>query len=181
MHKQTRKEPASIPYHTTQDEEATQQKDSKTNVILDFFRIVERSVHNHSVEKVVTTLRKLDIQSALENKNHEILVEYIIEAVLQEFASDEVKRKQLFEKTERGEVTVARKLCMILMKEFTKMSNAKIGMYFGGRSRQIVFNVAKEYEEKDHMHRSDLSFLNRYTRLSKKVEYFMHTTLGKIE
>ncbi len=155
------------------EESAAKDSKNKKNTILDFFNIIERAVRNHSPEKVSLVLQNMDIQSAINSQKNEAIVQFIIKCVLHEFAAFKIKKRDLFSKVRRGEVTIARKLAMILMKEFTDISDANIGSYFGGRSRQIVFYAAKEYQDKNTTHKVDVSFLSKYTRLSEKVELFI--------
>jgi chromosomal replication initiation ATPase DnaA len=43
----------------------------------------------------------------------------------------------------KNEIVVARMICMILIKEFTKLSLVNIGMHFGGRDHATVIHAIK--------------------------------------
>jgi len=146
--------------------------DIKKNHVIDFFRVIERGVRHHGVEKITSALKNLDIQSYLQVNNLDVIVKYICECVAKDYKKNNVKEVDLFHRKKRGEITSARKMAIILIKEFTNISDTKLARYFG-RSRQIIFYTSQEFKDLDPKNKHDVLFLNRYDKLSRKIALFM--------
>ena len=144
----------------------------KKNHVIDFLRVIERGIRHHGVEKITSTLKTLDIQSYLQVNNLDVIVKYICESVANEYKDNSVKESDLFHRKKRGDITSARKMAIILIKEFTSLSDTKLAGYFG-RSRQIIFYTTQEFKELNATNKIDVLFLNRYDKLSRKIASFI--------
>jgi len=146
--------------------------DVKKNHVIDFFRIIERGVRHHGLEKITSVLQNLDVQSYLQVNNLDVIVKYICECVAKDYKKDKVKEGDFFNKKKRGEITSARKMAIILIKEFTNISDTKLARYFG-RSRQIIFYTVQEFKDLNPNNKHDVLFLNRYDKLSRRIALFI--------
>jgi len=146
--------------------------DIKKNHVIEFIRVIERGVHFHGVEKITSVLKNLDIQNYLQVNNLDVTVKYICECVARDYKKDKVKEEDFFNKKKRGEITSARKMAIILIKEFTNISDTKLAMYFG-RSRQIIFYALQEFKDLNASNKHDILFLNRYDKLSSNIASFI--------
>jgi hypothetical protein len=146
--------------------------DIKKNHVIDFFRVIERGVRHHGVEKITSVLKNLDIQSYLQVNNLDVIVKYVCECVAKDYKKDKVKEGDFFLKKKRGEITSARKMAIILIKESTNISDTKLARYFG-RSRQIIFYTLQEFKDLNPTNKHDVLFLNRYDKLSRKIALFI--------
>lgn len=155
----------------------------KKSIIIDFVSGIQRGLRRHGVEPVLSAIENLDTQSYFQSESIKIksrnigeIANYICDVVVSDFKEDGVKieKSELFSKTsKRGEVTLARKLSMILIKEFLEISDKKIAKFFG-RARQVVFYAFKEFKNMDVKNRVDLKFLKRYNKLSKFISEFIN-------
>ncbi len=156
----------------------------KKSIILDFVKVIERGVRRHGVDPITSAIENLDTQSYFQSESVKIksqnigeIANYICDVVILDFKEDNLKveKDELFrKKSKRGDVTLARKLSMILIKEFLDISDKKIAKFFG-RTRQVVFYTFKEYKEMDIKNRVELKFLKRYNKLNKIISEFIKT------
>src|SRR5277367_3194883 len=63
---------------------------SKTH-IAEFFKMVEKGIRKHGVQKIASVLRNLDAQSEFTSKNLDILVKHICDCVVNEYRLEKVK------------------------------------------------------------------------------------------
>ena len=155
------------------DEQLSNYSELKKSYIIDFFKTIDKSLRNHGHDKVIAVLSNLDIQSDLKTKNLELIVEHICECVTEDYKKERVKKQDLFVKSKRGDVTSARKMAIILIKQFIDVSDNKIGKYFG-RSRQVVFYTMQEFKDLNTKNKQDVEFLNRHDKLSKKISNYIN-------
>ncbi len=160
----------------------------KQSIILDFVKVVERGVRRHGVDPITSAIENLDTQSyfksesvKIKSKNNGEIANYICDIVVLDFNEDNLKieKDELFrKKSKRGDVTLARKLSMILIKEFLDIPDKKIAKFFG-RTRQVVFYTFKEFKQMDFKNRVELKFLKRYNKLNKVIADFINTKTEK--
>ena len=144
---------------------------SKTH-IREFFKIVEKGIRKHGVQKIASVLKTLDVESDFIKQKIDTVVKNICEAVICDYIPEKVKIQDLFNKSRRGDVTVARKMTIILLKQHLNISDDKIGRLFG-RSRQIVFYTLRDFKMLDPSNKFDIIFLSRYDRINNKVLEFI--------
>ncbi len=77
------------------------------------------------------------IQSKISNRNNFITIDSIKQAVASYF---NLKIEDLESKSKKREIAMPRQLAMYLAKEFTNLTLASIGMYFGGRDHSTVLH-----------------------------------------
>ena len=86
-----------------------------------------------------------------------------------------VPKDELFGFSSRGEITIARKLCIILIrKHISNISDAEVGSHYN-RSRQDVHNTEKEFKslvagKKNKFH---IDLLQMYEELDSSVDNFV--------
>lgn len=153
----------------------------KNNVILfevnKLFALVTKALKKIGHSELEYVLKNLVIEGEFEEKKYNILIDFIIDLVVEEWQEHKIKRKDLFQYTKRGEVTIARKLAIILIKEnIEDISDQKLSTYFGDRCRQVVYGIMKDYTKMDMKDRFDSAFLEKHKKLSQKVADFIKSS-----
>lgn len=141
--------------------------------VADFLNISQYAIKKHGLNKVVAVLNNLDVQTEIQSMNKEKLADFICNCIIEEFKSDRVVKKDLFNKNKRGDVTLARKMAIVLIKQFlSELSDKQIGNFFG-RSRQVIFNTMEEFMEMNPKNRQHALFLQKHSVICRKVESFI--------
>lgn len=141
--------------------------------VADFLNVSQSAIKKHGYTKVVAALNNLDVQTEIQTLNKENLVNFICDCIIEEFKSDRVVRKDLFNRTKRGDVTLARKMAIVLIKQFlSELNDTQIGNYFQ-RSRQVIFNTMEEFKEMNPKNRQHAIFLKKHSIISGKIESFI--------
>ncbi len=146
--------------------------------VADFLNISQSAIKKHGINKVVALLNNMDVQTEIQSLNKEKLVNFICDCIIDEFKSDRVVKKDLFNKTKRGDVTLARKMAIVLIKQFlSELNDTQIGNFFG-RSRQVIFNTMEEFMEMNPKNKQHAFFLTKHSIICRKVESFIEQNKG---
>ena len=138
--------------------------------LYELIRNLSRGLKKHGVKKVIRALKSINIDN--EDELIFSVIDFIEKSVC---ASIGVPRDELFSFTTRGEITIARKFCVILISKFVStISDEEIGSHYN-RSRQVVFNTKKEFRllKNAKQNKFHLDFLAIYNVLDKEVESFV--------
>jgi chromosomal replication initiation ATPase DnaA len=138
-------------------------------------RLVSDGVKKFGVKKFNKTLVSVIVSNEFENDKFTDKIDTIIKYVLNEYRAYSITKEDIFETKKRGEVTVARKMSVILIKSNIEISDKKLAGFFGGRCRQVVYNILAEYSKMDIENRLDAKFIDRYNRLDEKVKKYLST------
>lgn len=101
--------------------------------ILEFLREVQRVISKHGLQKVVSQLRRLKIDS--NNEVEKKICDFILSETAKHYEIDII---DILTSKKRGLITESRRMCFALMKEHLPFTDEEIGEIFGGRSRQFV-------------------------------------------
>ena len=131
--------------------------------IIEFFKIIYRGIRKHGLRRIVKSLDSIEIEQ--NNLYFNEIVDYIIEIVTIEF---KCKKEDLFNFDKRGNITVARKISVILIKTHLDISDEQLGKYFN-RVRQVVYNTLKEFKNLDRESKLDDEFFELHDKLNIEV------------
>ena len=131
--------------------------------IIEFFKIIYRGIRKHGLRRIVKTLDSIDLER--NNLYFNEIVDYIMKMVTEEFKCE---IEDLFSFDKRGNITVARKVAVILMKTHLTISDEQTGKYFN-RVRQVIHNIMKEYYLLDRTSKIDNNFFEIHDKLDTKV------------
>lgn len=138
--------------------------------LYELIRNLSKGLKKHGVKKVINALKQINI-----NNDSEIsfsIIEYIENLVCAKIG---VPKDELFGFSSRGEITIARKLCIILIrKHISNISDAEVGSHYN-RSRQVVHNTEKEFKllvagKKNKFH---IDLLQMYEDLDLNIDSFV--------
>ena len=101
--------------------------------ILEFLREVQRVISKHGLQKVVSQLRRLKVDS--NNEIEKKICDFIVNETAKHYEIDII---DILTSKKRGTISEARRMCFALMKEHLPFTDEEIGEIFGGRSRQFV-------------------------------------------
>ncbi len=138
-------------------------------------------INKHGIEKITSVLVNMDINSYFETKGASDLVDFICSEVVNNYnknREDKILVKDLFQKEKRGDVTLARKMVMILLNQFVSISPTKLGNFFK-RSRQVIHLAIDEFEKLNPNIKQDSDFLDRHDAISKKI--IAYQEINKLE
>lgn len=140
-----------------------------------FLRVMSKGIDKHGIKKITSILVNMDIHAEFENKGTGDLVKFICNEVVicyNKNREDKISVEDLFKKDKRGDCTLARKMAIILLKQFVKISPTKLGEFFG-RSRQVIHIASEEFKALNPKLVQDLDFLNKHDEISQKVIVYM--------
>lgn len=144
--------------------------------LYDLIRQLSKGLRKHGVKKVVRALKEINIVS--ESEKRFALIDFIEKLVCDRLG---VPMDELFNFTTRGEITIARKFCILLIRNHIEdMSYDELGNHYN-RSRQVVHNTEKEYRlliegKKNQFH---IDFLSIYSELDIETNNFIKTLKNK--
>ncbi len=128
-----------------------------------------------SKNKFVDAVSRLIISSQVTIKNYESLIAYILDCVIDEWREEKIKKEDLLKSNKRGEVMVAKKMAIILIKKQIDINNEVLSKYFGNATRQSVYLIMQEYSVLDKKIKEHAIFIERYNRLQTKILQFIET------
>jgi len=132
--------------------------------VADFFRIVHRGIQKYGIRRITKLIEEIDLQE--NNSNFNLIYDYIVEAVCSEY---DITRDDLMHSTKRGEITIARKVCFVIIKQNLSISNERLAKNFGGRVRQVINNAMSDFKELDRESKADAPFLACYDKVNNQV------------
>lgn len=142
--------------------------------LYELIRNLTKGLRKHGVKKVISVLKEINIVS--ENDKSFALIDFIENAVCEKLG---VPMEELFNSTLRGEITIARKLCIVLIRDNIKnISNENLANHYN-RSRQVVHTAEKEFElmkiEKNKNIQFHDDLLDIYNELDIEIKKFIKT------
>jgi len=105
--------------------------------LLDFFSQVQRGIKRFGLAKVMTHLRKMDLER--NNPNQKKVFEYVVVVTANHY---DIPKADILYSNKRGVVTTAKKMCFSLLKSNIDVSEGDIGRYFD-KSRQVINHAIK--------------------------------------
>jgi hypothetical protein len=135
--------------------------------LYDLIRNLSKGLRKHGVKKVIRALKEINIVS--ESERNYAIIDYVENLVCKKLG---VPTEELFNFTTRGEITIARKLCILLVRRnIDKISDDELANHYN-RSRQVVHNTEKEFKglldgKKNRFH---IDFLSIYKELEKETK-----------
>jgi len=138
----------------------------------DLIRNLSKGIKKHGIAKVINALKQININT--EGEISFTIIEFIEKSVCSKIG---VPKDELFGFASRGEITIARKFCILLIrKHVPTLSDGEVGNHYN-RTRQITHNTEKEYRKilEGKQVKFELDFLAIYNDLDKDVEKFILT------
>ena len=140
--------------------------------LYDLIRQLSKGLRKHGVKKVVRALKEINIVS--ENDIKFTIIDYIEKLVCDTLG---VPLDELFSFDSRGEITIARKFCILLIRnhlDVEDISNDEIANHYN-RTRQVVHTTINEYRslmegKKNPFH---INFLAIYNDLAIETTNFV--------
>lgn len=141
-------------------------KNDENRQMVDLLKNLYKAIREHGIKKIVKSLRDIDIE--FNNEHHSQIIEYIVSSACEML---DVKKDKLFDFKTRGDVTVARKICILLFRKHLNLSDVDASAYFN-RSRQVTHNTEMEFAAMDIQNKFDKDFLTLYNALDKMVSEY---------
>jgi len=144
--------------------------------LYELIRNLTKGLKRHGVRRVIKALKQMKIDN--EEDVTFSIVDFIENAVCSKIG---VPNDELFSFTSRGEITIARKFCMLLIRKFApNISAEELGNHFN-RSRQIVHTTEKEFRllKSGKQNKFHIDFIAIYKDLEAETELFI-SSLKKV-
>lgn len=141
--------------------------------ITEFLTIIQKGIKKHGLEKIVLTIQSIELEQT--NVFYNELCTYIINLVCKEF---DVTKMQLKNFSERGRVTTARKISIILINKHLEITHKEIARIFN-RVRQVVYHTIENFNSLDRNKKIDLPFFEIYDKLDLSVQERIKELTGK--
>lgn len=134
---------------------------------------MSESVRKVGIDKVNNKLKQISIHSNISEKSIITLVNYTVNCVLHEYKYLDFTKEQLFESKQRGEITEAKELCIVsLRNNIPKLSKKEIGVLLGISHKQYIYRILKKYDEMDINKKIDAPFLIKVASVQKKIDAY---------
>ena len=143
-------------------------KDEKE--LYELIRNLSRGIKKHGIRRVIKSLKQINISD--DDEVNYILIDTIEDSVCSKIG---VPRDELYGFASRGEITIARKFCIILVRKFVAdVSDEMLANHYN-RSRQVVHNTEKEFRllKSGKQNKFHIDFLSIYYQLEKEIEAFI--------
>lgn len=141
-----------------------------TKELYDLIRNLSKGLRKHGVKKVIRTLKEINIVD--DSDRNFAIIDYVENLVCKTIG---VPIEELFNFTTRGEITIARKLCILIIRQnIQNISDDELANHYN-RSRQVVHNTEKEFKlllegKKNQFH---IDFLSIYNQLNEETKKFV--------
>lgn len=145
-------------------------KNNESKELYDLIRNLSKGVRKHGIKKVIRAIKEINIVSESE-KNYAV-IDYVEKLVCKRLG---VPIEEIFAFTSRGEIAIARKLCILLIrKNIEGVSDDELGNHYN-RSRQVIYNTEKEFKllldgKKNQFH---IDFLSIFNDLDKETKEYI--------
>lgn len=136
-------------------------------------QLLFKGIRNLGIKSLTEHLKSLVTGSTYTPEQYDHLVEYILTQVVDEWKAHKVTKRDLFEISKRGEVTMARKMAVILIHQNIKISDAQLAEFFGRKSRQVVYNIIREFEGMTENPKIYGKFLAKHHSISHKIKQYV--------
>ena len=146
---------------------ALKMNDNDGEEIINLLKAIHNGIKKHGIKKIVKSLNCLDIGYS-DGINYESL-NYITSTVCKTL---KVEPYLLYGFESRGNVTIARKLCLLLFRKHLSLSAVESALHFN-RSRQIAHNAENEFGSMSEKNKQHKIFLEIYKDLDEKISEFM--------
>ena len=143
-------------------------KDEKE--LYELIRNLSRGIKKHGIRRVIKSLKQINISD--DDEVNYILIDTIENSVCLKIG---VPRDELYGFASRGEITIARKFCIILVRKFVPdVSDEMLANHYN-RSRQVVHNTEKEFRllKSGKQNKFHIDFLSIYYQLEKEIGEFI--------
>jgi len=143
------------------------QKDEKE--LYELIRNLSRGIRKHGIKKVIKSLKQINISNSEDEDDNISLIDYVEKLVCTKLG---VPLDELFDFTTRGEITIARKFCILLIrKHIPNISDELVANHYN-RSRQVVHNTEKEFRllKTGKQNKFQIDFLSIYNDLDNEIE-----------
>ena len=129
-----------------------------------FFVVVNQKIKKHGIKAIIRAIEIIDLRQ--NNRYYELINEMILTHVSNEFV---ISKKEILSRDNRGLTNVARKIAIVLIKKYLKISDEDVGNQFGGCVRQTIYKIRMEINSYDRENKLDERFFERYDRINEKV------------
>lgn len=144
--------------------------------LYELIRNLTKGIRKHGFKKVINALKEINIVS--DSDRDFAIIDFIEKIVCDKIG---VPNDELFNSTLRGEITIARKLCILLIRRnIEKISDENLGNHYN-RTRQVIFNTEKDFllMREGKKTQLQIDFLNLYNELDIETKDFIKTLKNK--
>ena len=134
-----------------------------------------KGIKKHGLKKIINAMQKIDLVNV--NLNHLDIIDFIETSVCEKY---NVLRAELYKENRRGDVVIARKLCILLLRKHLDMTDIEIGNHYG-RTRQTLHHVNGEFRKLNKNNKVDATFLNHYNEFDTKIQDYISRIKQKTE
>jgi hypothetical protein len=141
--------------------------------LYELIRNLSRGIKKHGIRKVIKTLKQINLSD--ETDFNYVLIDHIEQSVCAKIG---VPRDELYGFDSRGEITIARKFCILLIKKFSPCISGEMLANHYNRSRQVVHNTEKEFRLllSGKQNKFQIDFLKIYKELEFDIDNYLTIT-----
>jgi hypothetical protein len=135
--------------------------------VVNFIKSILRGLKKHGIKRIVKALKDVDLNT--ENINYLIVIDFIEKSICDRLKVEVIA---LYDKQTRGDITIARKLCVLFLRKHLDMSDETIGAHYH-RTRQLYHMTHKEYQALNPTNKTDANFINLYNEFDTKIQDYI--------
>ena len=141
--------------------------------LYELIRNLSRGIKKHGIRKVIKTLKQINLSD--ETDFNYVLIDHIEQSVCTKIG---VPRDELYGFDSRGEITIARKFCILLIKKFSPHISGEMLANHYNRSRQVVHNTEKEFRLllSGKQNKFQIDFLKIHKELEFDIDNYLTIT-----
>lgn len=135
--------------------------------LYELIRNLSKGIKRHGIRKIIKTLKQISLSD--ENELNNTIIDSIETSVCAKIG---VPRDELFGFATRGEITIARKFCILLIRKFIPDVSDELVANHYNRSRQVVHNAEKEFRslQVGKQNKFHMDYISIYRELESEVQ-----------
>ncbi len=150
--------------------------DLKENIdIINLIKVLGRGIKKHGVQKIIRSLQKIELIHI--NINHLDVIDFIETSICERY---KILRTTLYQINTRGDITIARELCVLFLRKHLKMSDEEIGSHYN-RTRQTLHNAKNKFDRLNVKSKADAKFINIYNEFDTKIQDYITEIKSKTQ
>ncbi|MEK6884166.1 MAG: hypothetical protein AABY22_31340 [Nanoarchaeota archaeon] len=154
--------------------------------LIEIFNLLIKGVSSLGATNFKSAINSVILSKELSFQNYNTVIEYILDSIIYEWREHKVTRDQLFLMNQRGEVVIARKIAILLIKYHIDIHDKTIAGFFGFKETKkhglkIIGKMVTWYNSLDKNNKIDIVYIEKHDKLKMQVMKFIDTLKVKEE
>lgn len=143
--------------------------------IINLIKALSKGIKKHGVQKIIKSLQKIELIHI--NQNHLDIIDFIETSICERY---KILRTTLYNINTRGDITIARELCVLFLRKHLKLSDEEIGSHYN-RTRQTLHNAKNKFDKLNAKSKADAKFINVFNEFDTKIQDYITEIKSKTQ